>query len=201
MWPSPEWDEPPTQGNYVKGPEMSVGVSSGTADANVSGHSTSVSSAQGVLQSANVDTQSVDEEWLREGGVGGGATQSDCGGVEGMSSEEEDCTAVGEAIIRTYIIKISVWRAPEIADYMRIVDKAAERMRINKGANPAPRCVTGLEGKAPKGLPECMYNPECGDLFVETVCESGSGGLVGDSEDVRAKDGARLLGGLALWSR
>ncbi|KAJ6608086.1 hypothetical protein B0H10DRAFT_2303840 [Mycena sp. CBHHK59/15] len=77
-------------------------------------------------------------------------------GVEGMSSEEEDCAAVGEAIIRTYIIKICVWRAPEIADYMRIVDKAAERMRINKGANPAPRCVTGLEGKAqaPKRLPE-----------------------------------------------
>ncbi|KAJ6609003.1 hypothetical protein B0H10DRAFT_1954960 [Mycena sp. CBHHK59/15] len=81
-------------------------------------------------------------------------------GVEGMSSSEEDCAVVGEAIIRTYIIKLSVWRTPEIADYMRIVDKAAECMRINKGVNPASRCVTGLEGKAPKGLPECMYNPE-----------------------------------------
>ncbi|KAJ6572613.1 hypothetical protein B0H10DRAFT_1964370 [Mycena sp. CBHHK59/15] len=67
MWPSLEWDEPPTQGNYVKGPEMSVGVSSGTANANVSGHSTSVSSALGVLQSADVDTQLVDEELLRAG--------------------------------------------------------------------------------------------------------------------------------------
>ncbi|KAJ6571048.1 hypothetical protein B0H10DRAFT_1964459 [Mycena sp. CBHHK59/15] len=66
-------------GNYVKGLEMSVGVSSGTANDNVSGHSASVSSAQGVLQSADVDTQSVDEELLRAGGVAGGATQPDCG--------------------------------------------------------------------------------------------------------------------------
>ncbi|KAJ6584190.1 hypothetical protein B0H10DRAFT_2338384, partial [Mycena sp. CBHHK59/15] len=70
-----------SSGNYVKGPEMSVGVSSGTADANVSGHSTSISSAQGVLQSAEVDTQSVDEELLRAGGVAGSATQPDCGGL------------------------------------------------------------------------------------------------------------------------
>jgi hypothetical protein len=58
-----------------------VGVSSGTANANVSGQSTSVCSAQGVLQSADVDTQSTDEELLRAGGVAGGATQADCCGL------------------------------------------------------------------------------------------------------------------------
>ncbi|KAJ6627301.1 hypothetical protein B0H10DRAFT_1941426 [Mycena sp. CBHHK59/15] len=63
---------------------------------------------------------------------------------------------------RKTTLQLGKLSSEQIADYMWIVDKAAEHMRINKGANPAPRCVTGLEGKAQdlKGLPECMYNPE-----------------------------------------
>jgi hypothetical protein len=79
----------------------------------------------------------------------------------GMSSEEEDDTEYEGQPMTLYRVKICVWRARAIADYLRLVEKQTDAFekqhcRIYK----ALRVPTDDIGKsaAPKGLPECMYN-------------------------------------------
>ncbi|KAJ6579914.1 hypothetical protein B0H10DRAFT_2443322 [Mycena sp. CBHHK59/15] len=83
-------------------------------------------------------------------------------GVHRMSSEEGSQKVIEGVTVRVYMVKICVWRAADIADYLRIIDQATNSMRSNRGPTPAPRIASEFAGKAdaPTGLPECMYNLE-----------------------------------------
>lgn len=86
-------------------------------------------------------------------------------GVIGMSSEEEDEADFHGQPMKIYRVKVCVWRAPQIADYLQLIDKQAA---LNKdqyqhsGADKAPRVRVPEHGKsrAPRGLPSSMYNAE-----------------------------------------
>ncbi|KAJ7840028.1 hypothetical protein B0H13DRAFT_2366449 [Mycena leptocephala] len=81
----------------------------------------------------------------------------------GMSSEEEDDTEYEGQPMTLYRVKICVWRARAIADYLRLVDKQTDAFeKQHCGIYKALRAPTDDIGKsaAPKGLPECMYNGE-----------------------------------------
>jgi hypothetical protein len=81
----------------------------------------------------------------------------------GMSSEEEDEVEYQGHPLRIYKVKISIWRAPEIADYMRMVDVQTEVFRKQKssgGTQAAVRVPTDQvsTSAAPQRLPKCLYN-------------------------------------------
>jgi hypothetical protein len=79
-----------------------------------------------------------------------------------MSSEEGIMETIGHRTQPVYRVKLCVWRAPEIGDYLQMIDKAGEPLRGTKGAKQAPRIrstIQGRSGAVPK-LPRKMYNTE-----------------------------------------
>ncbi|KAJ7212405.1 hypothetical protein B0H12DRAFT_1242413 [Mycena haematopus] len=81
--------------------------------------------------------------------------------IIGMSSEEEGKVEYNSQMITIYKVKICAWRAPEIADYLRLVDKQTEEFAKQTNGRPkALRATSDIVGTsaAPKGLPKCMYN-------------------------------------------
>ncbi|KAJ7190012.1 hypothetical protein B0H12DRAFT_1246479 [Mycena haematopus] len=81
--------------------------------------------------------------------------------IIGMSSEEESRVEYNSQMITVYKVKICAWRAPEIADYLRLVDKQTEAFAKQTNGRPkAPRVPSDSVGTsaAPKGLPKCMYD-------------------------------------------
>ncbi|KAK6984845.1 hypothetical protein R3P38DRAFT_3292187 [Favolaschia claudopus] len=82
-------------------------------------------------------------------------------GAEGMSEEEEKANTLQGQKIKTYKIKLCVWRESTIAQYMNLVDAQRQRFEeLHNGTKSAPRERVQENGKrpAPKGLPECLYN-------------------------------------------
>ncbi|KAJ6547253.1 hypothetical protein B0H19DRAFT_1266187 [Mycena capillaripes] len=86
-------------------------------------------------------------------------------GKEGMSSEEE-CETV-EGGVRRYVfkVKVCVWRAGDVDDYLWMVDNIGHKLEAKtpfgrKGPAPLPRVRDGKNSVtgAPRGLPECLYN-------------------------------------------
>ncbi|KAJ7077746.1 hypothetical protein C8R44DRAFT_755078 [Mycena epipterygia] len=83
----------------------------------------------------------------------------------GMSSEEEDEAEFNGQPMKIFKVKVCVWRAPEIADYMRFVDKESGLL-AEQHNNPGPGKVMRVPvedvgtSRAPIGLPECMYSSE-----------------------------------------
>ncbi|KAJ7459972.1 hypothetical protein FB451DRAFT_1182232 [Mycena latifolia] len=81
----------------------------------------------------------------------------------GMSSEEEDEVEYEGKPMKIFKVKVCMWRAPEIADYMRFIDKQTEGFDTqHRGPTKVVRKPTNGIGRspAPKGLPECLYNTE-----------------------------------------
>ncbi|CAK5269519.1 unnamed protein product [Mycena citricolor] len=84
-------------------------------------------------------------------------------GAGGMSEEEESYSLDNGTKVKSYIIKICVWREPLIVDYMRIIDKQTSRFQaLHSGNKPAPRVrvETKAVRPAPKELPACLYSSE-----------------------------------------
>ena len=84
--------------------------------------------------------------------------------IGGMSSEEAGTEKLGDRTLSVYRVKLCLWRAEEIGDYLRIVDNAGNvpGLGATKGAKSAPRVKTTTSGQsgAPAGLPRKMYDPE-----------------------------------------
>ncbi|KAJ7148975.1 hypothetical protein C8R43DRAFT_952219 [Mycena crocata] len=81
----------------------------------------------------------------------------------GMSSEEEDEVEYEGKPMKIFKVKICMWRAPEIADYMRFVDRQRDGFNTqHRGPTKAVRKPTDEIGRspAPKGLPKCLYSVE-----------------------------------------
>ena len=83
-------------------------------------------------------------------------------GPTGMSEEEESCVLVQGKRVKTFVIKLCVWREPQVVNYMRLVDAQTKRMEeIHGGVQSALRTHNLVNGKrpVPTGLPECLYDP------------------------------------------
>ncbi|KAJ7757849.1 hypothetical protein B0H14DRAFT_2634852 [Mycena olivaceomarginata] len=86
-------------------------------------------------------------------------------GTLGMSSEEEAEADFNGMLMKIYKVKVCMWRAPEITDYMRMVDKQTgvlSDQHNQQGPSKAMRVhvAKGGTGRAPVGLPKCMYSSE-----------------------------------------
>ncbi|CAK5270811.1 unnamed protein product [Mycena citricolor] len=84
-------------------------------------------------------------------------------GPSGMSEEEETSATKQGTKVRMYKIKVCIWRAQDVADYMRMIDTQSEHFHaLHNGNKPAPRVRTKEKGTraAPKGLPKVLYSPE-----------------------------------------
>ncbi|KAJ7033212.1 hypothetical protein C8F04DRAFT_1184199, partial [Mycena alexandri] len=90
-------------------------------------------------------------------------------GTIGMSSEEEDEADFHGKPTKIFKVKICAWRAPEIADYMRLVDQQSGLLAAQHKHGPGkvtrfPIDAAGTS-RAPTGLPKCMYSRE----WLETL--------------------------------
>ncbi|KAK6984005.1 hypothetical protein R3P38DRAFT_3456314 [Favolaschia claudopus] len=80
---------------------------------------------------------------------------------EGMSEEEEKPCMIKGQKIKTFKIKLCVWREASVAKYMNIVDAQKRRFEeLHNGTKSAPRERTEEIGRrpAPKGLPRSLYD-------------------------------------------
>lgn len=78
-----------------------------------------------------------------------------------MSSEENGTEKIGDHTIAVFRVKLCIWRAEEITDYLRIIDRSGDVLGRTRGAKAAPRVKSMKESRsaAPTGLPRKMYNP------------------------------------------
>lgn len=86
-------------------------------------------------------------------------------GTGGMSSEEEAQEKTPEGVLLpVFRVKLCMWRAPEIGEYLKVIDDNAANpaVRGKRGSRALPRFGTTEVGvsPAPTGLPVKMYNPE-----------------------------------------
>lgn len=84
-------------------------------------------------------------------------------GSEGMSSEEEGVEKMGNINVSVFRVRLCAWRAPEVSEYLRYIDKEGENpaIRGTKGSRTSPRIPSEEIGvsPAPSGLPRKLYNP------------------------------------------
>lgn len=88
----------------------------------------------------------------------------------GMSSEEEAEVEFMGQPTKMYKVKICLWRAPEIADYVRLIDTQMETLnkqqsRLSHRSVRVPVQEYGTSA-APKGLPKCLYSDEWLDTLT-----------------------------------
>ncbi|KAJ7752231.1 hypothetical protein DFH07DRAFT_960667 [Mycena maculata] len=77
--------------------------------------------------------------------------------VAGMSEEDSEVRILCEKPVNTFTVRLCAWRAPPIADYLRLIDETGQTL---KKTNAAPRIRDGGAGTspAPEGLPRKMYD-------------------------------------------
>ncbi|KJA13945.1 hypothetical protein HYPSUDRAFT_1074622 [Hypholoma sublateritium FD-334 SS-4] len=84
--------------------------------------------------------------------------------VDGMSSEEEGVTKLGDIHVPVFRVKICVWRNPVLTDYLKYIDKESQNpaIRPNRGSKLHPRIQIDEPGvtPAPKELPRCLYKED-----------------------------------------
>ncbi|KAF9544841.1 hypothetical protein CPC08DRAFT_769987 [Agrocybe pediades] len=85
-------------------------------------------------------------------------------GVDGMSSEEEGTTKIDDVHVPVFYVKLCIWRAPVIRDYLKSIDKESQNpdIRPTKGSKCHPRIHTDDPGHtpAPRNLPSCLYDTD-----------------------------------------
>ncbi|KAJ7610388.1 hypothetical protein FB45DRAFT_869496 [Roridomyces roridus] len=80
---------------------------------------------------------------------------------DGMSEEEEIPKTISGQKVKAFQILLCVWREPDIAKIMRLVDMQKQRFEdIHNGTKSAVRERSKDTGNraAPKGLPRCLYD-------------------------------------------
>lgn len=80
---------------------------------------------------------------------------------EGMSEEEEIPRTINGQRVKSFKILLCVWREPDVAKMMHLVDVQGRRFEeIHNGTKAAPRERSKDIGKrpAPQGLPKCLYD-------------------------------------------
>ncbi|KAJ7738031.1 hypothetical protein DFH07DRAFT_966182 [Mycena maculata] len=77
--------------------------------------------------------------------------------VAGMSEEDSEVRILCEKPVNTFTVRLCAWRAPPIADYLRLIDETGQTL---KKTNAAPRVRDGgaSTAPAPEGLPRKMYD-------------------------------------------
>ena len=84
--------------------------------------------------------------------------------IGGMSSKEEGTGNVHGRTAPVFLVRLCVWRAPEISSYLECIDRAAENPAIcgSKRSRALPRIPVEEESRSgvPKELPRKMYNQE-----------------------------------------
>jgi len=81
--------------------------------------------------------------------------------VDGMSLEEEDTRSVSDRTVTVYLVKLCIWRADEITQYLKIIDRGAENPALHqhRGSRACPRIPCDEQGiTVPSGLPRKMYS-------------------------------------------
>ncbi|KAJ7843200.1 hypothetical protein B0H14DRAFT_3689865 [Mycena olivaceomarginata] len=85
-------------------------------------------------------------------------------GKDGMSSEEEGVHDLGTTVVSVYYVKLCVWRAKPITDYMLLIDRSAAEVKTSKGGSSGPRIRANTNPigttAAPPGLPRKMYDEQ-----------------------------------------
>lgn len=79
--------------------------------------------------------------------------------VDGMSSEEEGTSPVGNQMVTVFFVKVCPWRANEITQYLKIIDQTGAALACQNRASP--RLASETQGVTiQKGLPRAMYDAQ-----------------------------------------
>jgi hypothetical protein len=81
--------------------------------------------------------------------------------VDGMSSEEDTVRDVGGQKVTVFLVKLCIWRAEEITEYLKFIDTEAKNpiFRDNRGGRACPRIpVSTPSSLVPHGLPRNIYH-------------------------------------------
>lgn len=82
--------------------------------------------------------------------------------VGGMSSEDDGVWQIGTKTISVFLVKLCVWRAPAINEYLQHIDGTCDNIAIRgtRGSKAVPRIRVDQPGmsRVPKGLPYKMYD-------------------------------------------
>lgn len=103
--------------------------------------------------------------------------------VDGMSSEEDAVRDVGGLKVTVFLVKLCVWRAEEITQYLKFIDTEANNpiFRDNRGVKACTRIpVATPSSLVPHGLPRNIYHTRwladlesrCPDFVLDELCVS-----------------------------
>jgi hypothetical protein len=103
--------------------------------------------------------------------------------VDGMSSEEDAVRDVGGQKVPVFLVKLCVWRAEEITEYLKFIDAEAKNPIFcdSRGVKACARIpVTTPSSPVPYGLPRNMYHTgwladlesRCPDYVQDVLCVS-----------------------------
>ncbi|KAK0215258.1 hypothetical protein EDD85DRAFT_798708 [Armillaria nabsnona] len=83
-------------------------------------------------------------------------------GTDGMSQEESGCQIVEGRPMQVFIVKLCEWRAPQIPEYLELIDKTAKDMArwCSWMMTRIPSMEIDESTDAPLNLPRSMYNAE-----------------------------------------
>jgi hypothetical protein len=83
--------------------------------------------------------------------------------VDGMSSEEDAVRDVGGQKVTVFLVKLCVWRAEEIKEYLKFIDTEANNAIFHdkRGGKACPRIsVPTPSSLVPHGLPRNIYHSQ-----------------------------------------
>lgn len=103
--------------------------------------------------------------------------------VDGMSSEEDSVRDVGDQKVTVFLVKLCVWRAEEITQYLKFIDAEANNAIFSdkRGVKACPRIPVPTAGSlVPRGLPRNIYHSQwladlesrCPDYVLDELCIS-----------------------------
>ena len=103
--------------------------------------------------------------------------------VDGMSSEEDAVRDVGGQKLSVFQVKLCVWRAEEVTEYLKFIDAEANNpiFRDHRGVKACPRISVDTPSfRVPHGLPRNMHHPgwladlesRCPDYVLDELCVS-----------------------------
>jgi hypothetical protein len=103
--------------------------------------------------------------------------------VDGMSSEEDAVRDVGGQKFSVFLVKLCVWRAEEITEYLKFIDAEANNPIFcdRRGVKACARFpVDTPSSLVPHGLPRNMYHTRwladlesrCPDYVLDELCVS-----------------------------